>query len=124
MSARQQKRTLQKVENQLSETVRGFLLAVPQGCSPQQAQETYLRYNQNWKTYCSKMNGRHKWLKADATAFENRVTLLNRKAERKLQPFTYYGKRVAPILVLAILIWLLTDFVLPYFGVMQYQLFQ
>ena len=124
MSTRTRKRILQKVENQLSENVRSFLLSVPQGCSPKQAEQTYQRYNQNWKDYVRKMNTRHKWLTADATAFENRVTLLNRQAERKLKPVQYYGKRVAPIAVVAIIIWLLTDYALPYFGIMQYQLFQ
>jgi hypothetical protein len=124
MSTRSRKRVLQKVENQLGETVRGFLLSVPQGCSPERAQTEYNRYQQQWKDYCRRMNNRHRWLKADATAFENRVTLLNRSAERKLQPVRYYAKRVLPFVALAVLIWVVTDVVLPYFAITQYMLFQ
>lgn len=70
------------------------------------------------------MQGKYKWLQMDATAFETRVQLLNRAAERKLMPVKYYGKRVLPALVLAIIIWMITDLALPHFGITQYQLFQ
>jgi len=123
MSLRQQKRILQKVEAELGETVRSFLLSVPQGCSPAKAEEKYQHYNVQWRDYCRKMNKRHKWLKADAEAFTARVTLLNRTAERKLKPLQYYGKRLALPLAAAAIIWLLTDVVLPYFNITNYQLF-
>lgn len=114
---------MQKVEAELGETVRAFLLSVPQGCDAKYAQTKYLAYNQKWKDYCSKMNLRHTWLQMDAEAFEKRVTILNRHAERKLQPLKYYGKRMALPFAAAIIIWLLTDVVLPYFGNTDYQLF-
>jgi hypothetical protein len=124
MSLRTRERILQKVETELGETVRGFLLSVPQGCSPQMAQAQYNKYRQQWQDYCRKMNNRHHWLNADATAFENRVTLLNQHAERKLRPVQYYAKRVVPFVALAVIIYLVTDMLLPHFGIMQYQLFK
>lgn len=115
---------MQKVEAQLGETVRGFLLSIPQGADPKKAQLQYAKYNQQWKEYCRKMNNRHRWLTMDATAFENRVSLINRQAERKLQPVRYYGKRLLPVAAIAGIIYILTDYVLPYFGHSEYQLFQ
>lgn len=123
MSTRQRKRILQKVETQLGETVRGFLLSVPQGADQTKALGQYNKYNQHWKDYCSKMSNRHRWLTMDATAFEQRVTLINRQAERRLQPFTYYGKRIAPVVVIAVLLYIVTDYVLPHFGFTDYMLF-
>lgn len=120
---RPQKRVLQKAEQQLAETVRSFLLAIPKGATQKQAQATYQKYNQQWQEYCRKMNKRHKWLKADGSAFENRVMVINQTAERKLLPLKYYGKRVLPLVVLAGIIYIVTDYVLPYFNFTDYQLF-
>lgn len=120
---RKQKRTLQKAEQELAETVRGFLLSIPKGASKTEALETYQKYNNQWRDYCHKMNKRHKWLKADGTAFENRVTLLNQSAERKLQPVKYYGKRLLPVVAIAAIIYIVTDYVLPYFHIIDYKLF-
>lgn len=120
---RKQNKILKGAERRLSETVRSFVLSMPQGASKQDALNAFTKYNQQWKDYCTKMNKRHRWLKADATAFEKRITLLNSQAERKLQPVKYYGKRLLPVVVIAALVYIITDHVLPVFGIMQYQLF-
>lgn len=123
MSLRNRKRILQKAEAELAETVRGFMLSVPRGSTPQVAQQVYERYNQRWKTYCTNMQKRHKWLQMDASAFEQRVTLLNQQAERKLKPVQYYGKRIMPVVAIGLLVLLLTDVVLPAMGITDYMLF-
>lgn len=123
MSKRNRKRIALKAEAELAETVRSFLLSVPQGCSPKVAQHKYDAHNERWRDYCEKMNHRHPWLNADAEAFANRVTLLNQHAEKKLKPLQYYGKRIVPALVIGALTLLLTDMVLPYFSITDYKLF-
>ncbi len=123
MSTRNRKRIALKAEQELAETVRSFLLSVPQGCSEKVAQQKYAAHNMRWREYCAKMNHRHNWLNADAEAFKNRVTLLNQHAEKKLKPLQYYGKRIVPALILGLLVLLLTDVVLPYFSITDYKLF-
>lgn len=121
---RNRKRVLQKAEAELSEIVRSFMLSVPPSATPKMAEMVYRQHNKRWMNYCHKMQGKHTWLQMDAQAFEQRVLLLNRAAERKMQPVKYYGKRVLPAVLLAIIIWAVTDLALPYFGIAQYQLFQ
>lgn len=115
---------MQKAEKELSETVRSFMLSVPPHAGQKVAQQVFDRHNDRWKNYCTNMQKRYRWLSMDATAFEQRVLLINKQAERKLQPLKYYGKRLLPAVVAAIIIALLTDVVLPYFDVHQYRLFK
>jgi hypothetical protein len=121
---RNKKRTAAKAEKHLQETVRSFMLSVPPSATRTEAEAAYQRHNARWMAYCQKMELRHKWIRMDAQAFQQRVLLLNKAAERKMQPVKYYGRRIAPVLVLAIIIWMVTDLALPYFGITQYQLFR
>lgn len=116
---RQRKRTLQKCQAKLDELLRQFMLSVPPNASQKDAEAIYNRYRYDWATYCNKMNAKHPWLKADAEAFGKNVMLLNKAAAKKLQPVKYYGTKlllVVPFVLLGLLIYLLTDVVLPHFG--------
>jgi hypothetical protein len=123
---RNRKRTLDKCQNHLDTLLRQFMLSVPPKATPKEAEAIYNRYRDEWAAYCYKMNGKYKWLQADALAFEKNVTLLNKAAAKKLQPVKYYSSkalRVLPFIGIGIIIYIVTDYVLPYFGIFNFQLF-
>jgi hypothetical protein len=124
---RNRKRTLDKCQKQLDQLLRQFMLSVPPRATQQEAEAIYNRYRDEWQTFCYKMNGKHKWLQADAQAFEKNVALINKHAAKKLQPAKYYASkllRLVPFILIGAAIYILTDYVLPYFGIIDYRLFQ
>ncbi len=104
----------------LNGMVNGFLKATRGNPSAEDAEANFRQYHHQWQQHCRNMNINHPWLNADPEQFTRSVQLISQKAQKRLQPGRYYwnnyGLKITAAVVLGIIIYAITEYVLPHYG--------
>lgn len=106
----------------LETTVNDFLKATKGNTSADDAEVNFRLYDHRWRQHCHKTKQDNPWMKVDEELFASSVSLISKKAQRRMQPVRYYwnnyGIKLLAAAALGGFIYLITEHVAPVFQAM------